>query len=143
MREIMRREQEIWQACDAIYRQSSDSDAVTGDAIVTKLLELGYKKGSSGDLYRYRKTWQQSHGFSNKQRKRPKKPIVLEPAVMQAIQVIQAQIQKEANQALEIIRANHEAKLTFMQNFYKGLEENLISLNKKVEQMAAKLAQKE
>lgn len=52
-----RREREIWEACDALRIELSHIKEVTGDRIMNKLVQLGYKRGCANEIYRYRKTW--------------------------------------------------------------------------------------
>lgn len=58
-----RREKEIWEACDVIYTELQEANKITGDLIFSQLVRLGYKKGSPNEVYRYRKTWREEHGF--------------------------------------------------------------------------------
>ncbi len=57
-----RREREIWQACDELYAMDIPLAKITGDAIRDQLIELGYRRGSPNEVYKYRKSWQESRG---------------------------------------------------------------------------------
>lgn len=58
-----RREKEIWEACDALYATFNEANKITGELIFNMLMDLGYKKGSPNEVYRYRKTWLEEKGF--------------------------------------------------------------------------------
>lgn len=55
-----RREAEVWQVCDDLWAQKGEWGALTGDAIRDKLVQLGYKRGSPNEIYKYRHTWKLS-----------------------------------------------------------------------------------
>lgn len=60
-----RRENEVWQACDELWALHASFKSLTGDGIRERLQALGYKKGSPNEVYKYRRTWQQSRGVKN------------------------------------------------------------------------------
>jgi len=60
-----RREKEVWQACNDLWTEWGDVAKITGDALADRLLDLGYKKGSPNERYKYRKTWREHRGIDS------------------------------------------------------------------------------
>ena len=61
-----RRENEVWQACDDLWAVNNSTEALKGDRIRDQLVQLGYKKGSPNEIYKYRSSWKESRGISEK-----------------------------------------------------------------------------
>lgn len=106
---VTRREKEIWEACETLYKEQATVSKITGDAIRETLLTLGYKKGSPNEAYRYRKTWLETRGLNTGE-----KGITLEnndPAVTLpdplnlAVQRLREGIFAEAEQKIEQMQA--------------------------------------
>ena len=105
-----RRESEIWQACDTLYLELGEGKAtdITGDKIVTKLLELGYKKGSPNEIYRYRKSWFATRGI---EKSLPYQETFLSDPLNRAIQLVKEEIEREARAEIAELKAQYDSKL--------------------------------
>src|ERR1700688_326604 len=106
---MRRREQEVWQACDDLWAIHGHFKTLTGDAIRDRLLSLGLSKGSPNEIYKYRKTWEQSRGVSLSA------PQVAhlgdDDPISRAVRVVHEKIQSEANDRLDNLKAEHETLL--------------------------------
>ena len=93
-----RRENEVWQACDDLWALNANLEALKGDEIRDRLLKLGYKKGSPNEIYKYRQTWKESRGVSEK--------ALIEAGqqtdpISRAVSLVYEQIQQETQQKIQ------------------------------------------
>ncbi len=54
-----RKEKEVWQACDEL---ASEKALITYQAVGDRLVQLGYRRGSNSDIYRYLTSWKKMQG---------------------------------------------------------------------------------
>jgi len=99
-----RREREIWEACDLLRLELPEMKDITGDRIMQKLLDLNYKKGCPNEIYKYRKTWWERGGISEKEAR----GIVTNA---ERIAALERQRVEDAERIIELIRENHRLKL--------------------------------
>lgn len=52
-----KKEIQVWQACHLLQQQGINQTQLTAKKIQTALIELGYRKGSLRDIYKYRLSW--------------------------------------------------------------------------------------
>ncbi|MEI6805474.1 MAG: DNA-binding protein [Myxococcaceae bacterium] len=123
-----RRENEVWQACDDLWALNTNLEALKGDAIRDQLLSLGYKKGSPNEIYKYRASWKESRGISEKSLAQT---VEVADPISRAVSLVYEQIQNEtqqkiialqtesSNQFETLSKQNQELCLT-----YEALQEN-------------------
>jgi chromosome segregation ATPase len=108
-----RREKEIWQVCDALWAEFGDFKFLTGDVIAEQLLELGYKKGSPNERYKYRSTWKETRGVKTELEQVSQPATFSDPiqrAVFSVQQGLQAEAQAEFKPQLELLKNQLEAE---------------------------------
>lgn len=103
-----RRENEVWQACDDLWALNASLEALKGDQIRDQLLKLGYKKGSPNEIYKYRQTWRESRGISEKSLSQTAE--VADP-ISRAVSLVYEQIQSEAQQKITLIQNESSTQL--------------------------------
>ncbi len=96
-----RRENEVWQACDDLWALNSNLEALKGDSIRDQLLRLGYKKGSPNEIYKYRASWKESRGISDKSLAQT---VEVADPISRAVSLVYEQIQQEAQQKITVIQ---------------------------------------
>jgi len=101
-----RRENEVWQACDDLFAQGLAFHQMTGDDIIGRLQELGYKKGNRNQIYQYRKTWAESRGV--KALTVAAAPTMLTDPISRAAALVRDEIVAEAEAM--VIHAKEEAQ---------------------------------
>src|SRR5258708_7374209 len=98
-----RREQEVWQACDDLWAIHGHNKTLTGDAIRDRLLALGLSKGSPNEIYKYRKTWEQSRGVFLGSPQVAQ--LTDDDPISRAVRVVHEKIQSEASSRLDNLKA--------------------------------------
>lgn len=115
-----RREREVWQACDDLWAIHGDFSQLTGDQIREKLLNLGYKKGSPNEVYKYRKTWESSRKIkkadSQGQIATPEDPI------SRAVNLVHEQIKAKSAHELDSLRQKYDATSQSLQKKIDDLQ---------------------
>lgn len=96
-----RRENEVWQACDDLWALNTSLEALKGDQIREQLLKLGYKKGSPNEIYKYRASWRESRGISEKTLAQT---VEVADPISRAVSLVYEQIQQEAQQKITSIQ---------------------------------------
>lgn len=136
-----RREKEVWEACDALYTELGDVNEIKGDPIFTKLLELGYKKGSPNEIYRYRKSWKEKCGFNQNEIEK----IELAPTdpISRAVEMVRDEIQAEAKKAIDEMKERYEVKLQELEQSYVETKIELLAYLEKNKQLTAELVHKD
>ncbi len=119
-----RREKEIWHACEILWQEHADLKKLTGDAIRSQLLNLHYKKGSPNEVYRYRKTWQETRGvpdISKETATALSAPELPDP-INRAVSLVRDEIFSEAQKTIEkmtedfnIEREGHKKEIQALQ----------------------------
>lgn len=105
-----RRENEIWQACDALVAEGILGHKVTGDMLREKLLDLGHSKGSPNEIYKYRRNWREARGIVEEDFSRSQNDaLALSDPIVRAAEAIRKEIEMKATAAIEKMR--HEAEL--------------------------------
>ncbi len=103
-----RRENEVWQACDDLWALNASLEALKGDHIREQLVKLGFKKGSPNEIYKYRQTWRESRGISEKalveagQQTDP---------ISRAVSLVYEQMQQETLQKINAVESNSQAQI--------------------------------
>lgn len=107
-----RRENEVWQACDDLWALNSNNlEAVKGDAIRDQLVKLGYKKGSPNEIYKYRASWKESRGISDKSLAQT---IEVADPISRAVSLVYEQIQNEAQQKITVIQTESSGQIEIL-----------------------------
>src|SRR5687768_14714668 len=98
-----RREAEVWQACEDLFASGLAFHQLTGETIQEKLLELGYKRGSPRETYRYRATWKEARGI-NAMIHPHTNALALNDPISRAVSLVREEIQAEAEQKIRVIQ---------------------------------------
>lgn len=101
-----RRENEIWQACDALLVELGTSRSITGDAIRDQLLKMGMKRGSPNEIYRYRATWKESRGVQDDA---SEDAAPMADPIFSAVSLVYDQIRKKGQEELEAVQSDMQA----------------------------------
>lgn len=105
-----RREREVWQACDDLWAQSPSSRHLTGDNIRDRLVQLGYKRGSPNEIYRYRSSWKQSRGISDTQDEAETESRVSDP-ISRAVSLVYEQMRSQTSETIDKLTEDYETRL--------------------------------
>lgn len=132
-----RRENEVWQACDDLWASNNSLDALKGDQIRDQLIKLGYKKGSPNEIYKYRASWKESRGISEKTLAQT---VEVTDPISRAVSLVYEQIQNEAQQKITAIQSDSTAQV---ENFTQQNQELNSSLEKLQEKHEALQTEKE
>jgi hypothetical protein len=103
-----RRENEVWQACDDLWALHANLEALKGDLIRDQLVSLGYKKGSPNEIYKYRSTWKESRGISEKSLA---ESVQVADPISRAVSLVYEQMQQEAAQKITSIQNESTSQL--------------------------------
>lgn len=122
-----RREREVWGACDALYTLHGEFEKITGDNLRDQLVEMGHKKGSPNEVYKYRKTWVSARGIltekggdeSPHSRGRPEN----DDPITRAVGLVHEQLKAESQNELERIRKNYEDTISSLTDRKDELEQ--------------------
>jgi hypothetical protein len=107
-----RREHEVWQACDDLWALNASLEALKGDHIRDQLVKLGFKKGSPNEIYKYRQTWRESRGISEK--------VLVEAGqqtdpISRAVSLVYEQMQQETLQKINAVESISQAQIETLQ----------------------------
>lgn len=106
-----RRENEVWQACDDLWALHANLEALKGDSIRDQLINLGYKKGSPNEIYKYRSSWKESRGISEKSLA---ESVQVADPISRAVSLVYEQIQQEAAQKITSIQNESTSQLEIL-----------------------------
>lgn len=122
-----RREKEIWHACETLWQQPPELRKLTGDAIQAQLLALNYKKGSPNEVYRYRKTWQETRGMPDNvgDAATALAASTLPDPINRAVSLVRDEIFSEAQQTLEKMTIKFNAEREAYEKEIKASQEQL------------------
>lgn len=124
-----RREREIWEACDVLLTNLNEVKAVTGEKIMSQLLELGYKKGCANEIYKYRRTWWALRGFTEEQAKgitnSQSTVQSFSDPIKRAVSIVQEELKTEANLEIEKIKETFEQQISELTEKTQQLEDLL------------------
>lgn len=137
-----RREAEVWQVCDDLWAQKGEWGALTGDAIRDKLVQLGYKRGSPNEIYKYRHTWKLSRHIVTV----PEGGLQTETAaaadpISRAVAMVKEELRLEANQVIEAQAADFEAQKRIVIEECEQLKAQLKEYTEKIEGLEQVLAE--
>ena len=123
-----RREREIWEACDALYGKVEHIKDITGDKIMSQLLNLGYKKGCANEVYKYRRSWWKLRGISEDEAKGininnsvASNSSSFSDPIAKAVSIVQDELKQEADNKINKIESD-------LQQTIKKLEDEIESL---------------
>lgn len=133
-----RRESEVWQACDDLWAKTSSARHLTGDNIRDQLLNLGYKRGSPNEIYRYRSSWRDSRGISDAHENQDAEIKTSDP-ISRAVSLVYDQIRSQANDSLEQLKEDYESRLKAGLMETESLSESLSKLENLKESLELKL----
>ena len=125
-----RRENEVWQACDDLWAVNNSTEALKGDRIRDQLVQLGYKKGSPNEIYKYRSSWKESRGISEKNLAQSAQ--VADP-ISRAVSLVYEQIQQETQQKITAIQCDSTAQVEKLVQENQELSSSLEKLQEKHE----------
>ena len=122
-----RREKEIWHACETLWQQPPHLRKLTGDAIQAQLLALNYKKGSPNEVYRYRKTWQETRGVPSvteqiNDNTETLSPPKLPDPINRAVSLVRDEIFSEAQQTIQKMTEDFNAERTLYEEKIKAVQ---------------------
>lgn len=124
MRDFSRKEREVWKACEALWESGLPVEAITGEKIAWQLLELGFKRGSNSDLYRYKKSWLLE-----------KQPVMQEcvqqqptDRISRAASALREEIIAELKEEQQTQRTELESKIDQLQQKQAEAEDTILSL---------------
>lgn len=130
-RQPTRREREVWTACDHLLSNGVSGSDMTGEAIQTCLVEMGYRKGSFTEIYRYRKTWEQ---LRNVDLRAPLPPLIkpepLPDPLLQAVQQVRLIIQKESDNRISQVKQETEQTVTALNDELQLARQELAELQR-------------
>lgn len=130
-RQLTRREREVWAACDHLFSSGITGSNITGEALQTCLAEMGYRKGSFNEIYRYRKTWEQSR---NVDLRAPLPPLIktepLPDPLLQAVQQVRLILQKESADQISQIKQEAEQTVTTLNDELQVARQELAELQR-------------
>lgn len=138
MRPSSRKEKEVWQACDQL---SAEGISITYQGVGERLVELGYKRGSNSDIYRYLTTWKTMQERSDLARQMPLNGSVSNgqsDPLQHAIEQVRQDIWLEATKALTETKKQLDIKehaLAKAQDTINELKSRLIRRQKQVEEL--------
>ncbi len=138
MRPSSRKEKEIWQACDQL---SAEGCCITYQGVGERLVELGYKRGSNSDIYRYLTTWKTMKERTNLAKQVPLNTRNTDNSsdpLQQAIEQIRQDIWLEATKALNETKKELEIKehaLAKAQDTIDELKSRLIRRQRQIEEL--------
>lgn len=147
MKPNTRREREIWEACDALFTQVNHVKEITGDKIMNKLLNLGYKKGCANEIYKYRRTWWQLRGISEDEVKgisisnpQASNSSSFSDPIAKAVSIVQDELKQEAQTKISQIELELkqiisllESKIANLENKNQELETDKTNLTANIE----------
>ena len=127
-----RREKEIWHACEMLWQQPPHLRKLTGDAIQAQLLALNYKKGSPNEVYRYRRTWQETRGLSLSDQHHETGTITSPPTlpdpINRAVSLVRDEIFSEAEQNIKKIIESFEQERQVFEEKIQALEAQVLEI---------------
>lgn len=130
-RQLTRREREVWAACDHLFSSGITGSNITGEALQTCLGEMGYRKGSFNEIYRYRKTWEQSR---NVDLRAPLPPLIktepLPDPLLQAVQQVRLILQKESADQIFQVKQETEQVATVLNDELQVARQELAELQR-------------
>ncbi len=122
---LRRREQEVWQALDELWAIHGDFKYLTGDAIRERLWALGKSRGSPNEIYKYRKTWAESHKISSGDRD---VGFSLDDPITRAARLVHDEITQKAQEQIEKIKSDFIQKEEKYQKDFLSIKSSLDSL---------------
>ncbi|MEI6789578.1 MAG: DNA-binding protein [Myxococcaceae bacterium] len=125
-----RRENEVWQACDDLWALNASLEGLKGDSIRDQLVKLGYKKGSPNEIYKYRTSWKESRGISEKSLAQT---VEVADPISRAVSLVYEQIKNEAQQKITAIQCDSTAQLEALTKQNQELVVGLENLQEKHE----------
>ena len=102
-----RKEREVWQALQSLQADGLRLEDMIGEVIGDRLLQLGYNRGSSTDIYRYKRTFIAAFQSPDKLESVPSTAILSDP-ITQAAAALKAKITQESQ--LELKRNQETAQ---------------------------------
>ncbi len=133
-----RKEKEVWQACDQL---SAEGNSITYQGVGERLVELGYKRGSNSDIYRYLTSWKTMKERTDLAKQVPltSRPLINQADPLQsAIEQIRQDIWLEATKALNDTNKLLELKehtLAKAQDSINDLKSRLIRKQRQIDEL--------
>ena len=134
-----RREKEIWEACDSLRTELDEQTPITGDRIFSKLLALGYKKGSPNEIYKYRRSWKAARGLDNVEKQANVTALQLTDPISRAVALVHQELAQEAQQDMADLKVAYDAEWQALKQQYDATQhelqhsvEKLITLEKQL-----------
>jgi chromosome segregation ATPase len=114
-RQQTRREREVWMACDHLLKEGASLREINGQNIRECLVDLGYKKGSNTEIYRYLKSWSQARSIDLKAPEPPLiKPESLPDPLIQVVQQVRRALLEEADGQILCVKEEAAQQITHM-----------------------------
>lgn len=130
MKSFNRREQEVWEACDLLLAEHANAEdplsKITGQQIIEKLVELGYKRGNNNQLYQYRNTWLvhrniSYQSFSNESS-------ILNDRILSAVKAVHSAMNEETEDQINRMREQCRREVEDISASRKTMEQSYDSL---------------
>ena len=127
VKKISRREQEVWQACDALWQEFQFSrtpiSQLTGECIKQKLVALGYKRGNQNQIYQFRNSWKEHHGITDiTYSPTPLKHKVLNDKIENAVASVMTLMEQETKDKISHLSLEAEQRIQSNQEQMHSLE---------------------
>jgi len=113
-----RREREIWEACDKLLPETREVKQITGQKIMHKLLELGYKKGCPNEIYKYRRSWWETRDIDLNVARGiviPDNSNTANSPLQRAVELVQEELNLSAKKKIDDLTLNHDLELSKLQ----------------------------
>jgi hypothetical protein len=132
-----RREQEVWQACDDLWALYGEPGSLTGEAIKERLVTLGKSRGSPNEIYKYRKTWEQSRGLNNKGTEA--RSFAEDDPITRAVRLVHEKLAAEAEEQIAAISQSSEARVAELEQLLESEKKNVAQTLHEYNQLLHKL----
>lgn len=130
---VRRREQEVWQACDDLWAFYGELKSLTGDAIRERLVELGKSRGSPNEIYKYRKTWEESRKVNGLGQ--AKVGEAFSDPISRAVKLVHEKLQTETEETIAKIKEEFLIELRAKEEELLSLKNNLDALVNQYKQL--------
>ena len=145
-KKISRREQEVWQACDLLWKEIQAKhrsiNDLTGSAIKSKLVELGYKRGNQNQIYQFRSSWKKNHQIDDTHYSSPSSSLGeplndrLEQAVASVMSLMQRETDEKITNAQIATKQQIDIHQEQMQSMQQQIHDQMLQLQEKDERLA-------
>lgn len=109
-----RKEREVWQAINSLIADGLRIDDLRGELIANRLLDLGFNRGSSTDIYRFKRSWIAANSVLDENPSLSLASNLSDP-ITQAASALKEKITLEAQQEIKKIREKAEKEQALLE----------------------------